>query len=308
MAYRGASYVKSDLICKQMSKLSFLIPSRGERFLVPTVKTILKNCSPDVEVVVCLDGGEWPNPEPLPDSDQVVVIRHTESKGTRAAINACAAVATGDYFCKLDGHCIVAPEFDKTMLRYCDDKTVLVPRRRRLDAERWCEEFTSRPPIDYEFMSWNWPDFGGWTHNIKQWEEKNRNEELRFKLIDEAMCFQASCWMLHRDYFSYLELMDESTYGKLMNEGEEICFKAWLSGGRVLVNKATSYCHLYKGKRYGRGYDMDMEEVRKGAEGVRKWLTNSAWHKQTLPFEWLVEKFDPPGWPDSWREVIKGDS
>ena len=36
-----------------------------------------------------------------------------------------------------------------------------------------------------------------------------------------------------------------------------------------------------------------------------KWLTNSAWHKQTLPLSWLIDKFWPvPGWPENYQEVL----
>lgn len=289
----------------QPNLLSIVIPSRNERFLVPTVNDLLAKATGPIEIIVVLDGGEWPASEPLP-YDKVALVRHPESLGTRAAINAGVEMATGEFIMKSDAHCLYAPGFDEILKKHCSENVVAVPRRRRLDAENWKIEETRRPDIDYEYLSFYPSDFGGWTHNIKRWEEKNRDESLRSEIVSDIMCFQASCYMMTRSTFHALDLMDESTYGALMSEGEEIALKCWTSQGRVIVVKDTYYCHLYKGNRYGRGYELNMDEVRKGAAGVRKWLTNSAWPgKQILPFHWWIEKFWPlPGWPDDWKEQL----
>lgn len=283
-----------------MPKLSFLIPSRNERFLLQTVNGIFENCSDDIEIVVCLDGGSWPVP-PLPERENLIVIRNAEPKGTRAAINACAAVASGAYLCKIDAHCMVSPGFDKGIVTDREADWVVVPLRKRLDAENWQVEKTDRPDIAYEYLRWHPTDIGGRGHNITKWDEKNVDESLRSKLIDDMFCMQASCWSVSREYYKFLELMDESTYGKTQNEGEEIAFKAWLSGGRVVVNKKFWYAHLHKGNRYPRDYKFEEADLQAGASGVQKWLTDSAWDRQTKPFSWLIEKFNPPGWPEGYQ-------
>lgn len=283
--------------------VSVIIPSRNERFLLPTVESLFKNATGPIEIIVVLDGGAWPQPEPLPS--EVITIRHAEPQGTRRSINDGVAVSSGKYILKSDGHCLFDVGFDEKLKASCFPEHVVIPRRKRLDAENWCTQDVGKPDIDYEYISWHPTDFGGWQHNIKRWDARNADLRLRDTLIDDMMCFQASSYFMRREYFDYLELMDEQTYGKLMNEGEEIAFKCWLSGGRVIVNKKTWYAHLRKGKRYGRGYEMDTAEVKKGAFGVRRWLTNSAWNeKQVLPFDWLIDKFNPPGWPENWRELI----
>lgn len=287
--------------------LSIVIPSRNERFLVPTVKSIFEKARGPVECVVILDGGEWPNPEPLPDRNNLIVIRHPEGLGTRRSINDGVAVASGEFILKSDGHCLFDEGFDLKLKEHCEPNWVVVPLRKRLDGLAWAIEQTSKPDIAYEMMTWAWPDFGGWDHNIKPWDERNRDESLKSIMLDDLMAFQASAYFMHRDYFYALDLMDESTYGPVANEGEEIAFKCWTSGGRVVINKHTWYAHLRKGRTWGRGYDLKRSDVDLGAIGVRKWLTDSAWNeKQTRPFSWLIEKFSPlPGWPADWRQQIK---
>ena len=111
------------------------------------------------------------------------------------------------------------------------------------------------------------------------------------------MSAQGSCWFMEKNYFYTLELEDETNYGTFCNEFQEIGLKCWLSGGRVVTNKKTWYAHLHKTD--GRGYPLDRTQIEKGANYTNRWLTNTAWHKQTLPFTWLIERFWPvPGWPE----------
>ncbi len=288
-----------------MSKLSIIIPSRNEQFLLKTVNDIFAKAKGEIEICVVLDGGEWPNPDPLPDRDNLIVIRHSESKGTRAAINAGVAVASGEFILKSDGHCLFDDGFDEQLKADCKSNWVLVPRRKRLDAENWRIQDVGKPHIDYEYMSWHPVDFGGRGHNIKPWDERNADESLKRVFIDDLMCFQASCYFMRRDYFYALDLMDEATYGKTQNEGEEIAFKTWCSGGRVVINKNTWYAHLRKGSRYPRDYQFESADLDRGKSGVQRWLIDSAWKKQTLRFEHLIEKFWPlPGWPEDWKEIL----
>ena len=111
---------------------------------------------------------------------------------------------------------------------------------------------------------------------------------------------------MHRDYFHDLELMDTENYGTFRKEPQEITFKAWLSGGRVIRNKKTWYAHLHKGKRYGRGYSSGRRDYKKGDTYLTNWISDSAWDKQTIPFKWLIDKFEMPTWDEfdweNWRK------
>jgi hypothetical protein len=146
-------------------------------------------------------------------------------------------------------------------------------------------------------------DFGGPGLNGRVWDERNKDLSLRSIEIDDLMTAQGSAWFMPRPYFDRLELLDEASYGTFANEFQEIGLKCWLSGGRVIVNKRTWYAHLHKGKQYGRGYYLSEKTVKQGAEQTRKWFDfRSAWNKQTLPLQWLIEKFWPlPAWPQDWK-------
>lgn len=287
-----------------MPKISVIIPSRNERFLPQTVADVLRNARGDIEVIVVLDG-YWPDP-PLPADPRLHVIHRGEARGMRPGINAAAALANGEYLTKLDGHCMVSEGFDVELATHCEPEWVVIPRRKRLDAEAWAIQDVGKPDVDYEYLSWpdNPGDFGGPGLNGRPWTERiiaRRDVE-----IDENLSFQGSGWFMPRALFSRLELMDTASYGPFWNEAQEIGFKAWLSGGRVMTNKLAWYAHLHKGKTHGRGYRLDGSWLEIGASYTRRWLTNSAWGpKQTLPFEWLIERFWPlPGWPADWRDQI----
>lgn len=286
---------------------SVIIPSRGERFLEPTTRDVLEKATGRLEVIVILDG-YWPPPEEIVPG--VRYIQRGEPQGMRPAINAAAAVARGEFLLKADGHCLFSEGFDTELTGSCEADWIMVPRRKRLDAENWCVQEVNKPDIDYMYVSFpdDPQDFGGPGLNGKLWEEKNRDPHLKSVEIDDLMSSQGSAWFMPRQLFYDLELMDDNHYGTFWNEMQELGFKVWLSGRRMVVNKRCWYAHLHKGKTYGRGYRLSENELIKGATFTKNWMFNRAWGpKQTLPFSWIIEKFWPlPGWSDDWRERIWG--
>lgn len=277
--------------------LSVVIPARNEQFLQNTIDDLLSHAEGEIEVIAVLDG-YWPDPA-LKDDPRVKIIHRGVSHGMRAAINAGVALSKGEYILKIDAHCMVGQGFDKILIADCEDDWVVVPRRKRLDAENWCIQDCGKPDIDYMFLSapTDPNDFGGAGLHGKLWEEKNRDPELKKVEIDDLMSFQGSAWFMKKSYFYFLELMDEDTYGGFAQEAPEIGLKAWLSGGRVIVNKKTWYAHLHKGKKYGRGYRLSNESLIHGNEATNRFITGKAWHKQIHDLKWLVEKFSPcPTW------------
>ncbi len=284
--------------------ISVVIPSRNEVFLQQTVRDLLSKAEGEIEVIVNLDG-YWPNPQ-LEDDPRLRLIHRGEAQGMRAGINSAVAIARGQYILKSDAHCMFDQGWDTKLLADMEDNWVVIPRRKRLDAENWAIQDVGKPDVDYEYLSFpdDPADFGGKGLNGKIWTERAR--ERADILIDDNISFQGSCWFMKRDYFYELELMDEGNYGTFWNEAQEIGLKCWLSGGRVVTNKKTWYAHLHKGKKHGRMYSLDHSQLPIGATYTKKWMTDSAWDKQTLPFTWLIEKFMPlPGWPEDWKEQIK---
>lgn len=289
-------------------KLSIVIPSRNEKFLTPTVKELLKQSRGDIEIIVNLDG-YWPTPEEIVNDPRVIYIHKGESKGMRAGINSAVAISKGKYVMKIDGHCMVGGGFDEILKASCEPNWVVIPRRKRLDADNWCIEKTQKPDIDYEYLSFpdNPSDFGGPGLNGNIWTERilERKDKPEFD-IDDNPTFQGSCWFMPKKYFYQLELMDEKHYGTFWSEAQEIGLKSWLSGGAVKINKKTWYAHLHKGKKHGRGYKITNRTIEQGAMFSNKWPRNEAWDKQTVPFEHFIDnKFpDMPGWGSDWKERL----
>lgn len=287
--------------------LSVIIPSRNEKFLIPTIEDLLKKAQGEIEIIAVLDG-YWPDPQ-VPDYPEVKLIHRGEAQGMRPAINAGVALASGEYIMKTDGHCMFDEGFDVKLIENYVEKSVMIPRRKRLDADNWCIQDVGKPDVDYNYLSFpNDPaDFGGPGLNGRIWTAKALERTDSKYDIDEEISFQGSCWFMKKDYFYFLELMDTENWGPFWNEAQEIGFKSWLSGGKVLRNKKTWYAHLHKGKKHGRGYHLPSEWSKMGATYANRWLfEDKMWHKQEKPLEWLIERFMPmPTWPENWKEIIQ---
>lgn len=228
---------------------------------------------------------------------RLITVAHGQPWGMRACINQAAAIAYDcDYLLKCDAHVMFAPGFDLELQKHCPSRTIVVPRRLRLDAEKWEVIQDGRPPVDYEYLTP--PDSNGGGLKGKAWYDRGR--ERADVPVDDLWLFQGSCWMMPRSYFYELDLMDEENYGTFWKEALELSCKAWLSGGSVRVVKSTWYAHLHKASR---GYSMLSEDQIKAHEFSRKWLTDqTGWPKQTRPFKSLIQQFNPPGWPEEYYQ------
>lgn len=303
-----------------MAKVSVLIPSRNESYLARTVSDVLSKSS-DTECVVVLEDHGKPSITPTPDEwakvqtehgPRLTTIYHHDAKGMRPSLNEAAASAISrgaKYLLKLDAHCKLEDGWDVVLKSECDKDWVVVPRRDRLDPVNWMLQDSGKPPIDYHYLSFpdDPKDFGGKSLNGKPWTE--RAKQRLDILLDDEMSSQGSCWFMHADYFQFLELMDHANYGQFWSEFQEIGLKCWLSGGQVKVNKKTTYLHWHKGKS-GRGYRMPESWLTQGASFSKEWIFNDARfeHKQTRPFEWLIDHFWPvPTWPADWCGVLYRD-
>lgn len=278
-----------------MAKISVIIPSRTEPFLVRTVQDVLANATGDIEIIPVLDG-YWPDP-PLPEDKRVHVIHKGKAQGMRPAINSAVAASSGEYIMKLDAHCSVSKGFDEVLQRECDKDWVVVPRRMSLDPFNWCKEENGKSPVDAHYLSYpferlNDPSCG--LHGTV-WNERARKRS--HVLLDEEMSSQGSCWFMHRDQWNRVGPLNVEKYGNFIQEFQEIGLQTWLGGGKVFVNKQCHYLHWHKGK-HGRQYHISKREMSKGADfATRYWMTDS-WPERVVDLKWLIERFWPvPGWP-----------
>lgn len=271
---------------------SIVIPSRNEKYLQKTVQGLLESTRGLFEILIVLDG-YWPKVEEIVLDSRVHYIHLSTARGMRNAINTAVSVARGEYILKTDAHCMFEKGYDIALKNgEMEDDWVVVPRRYRLDPEKWELIHDHRPPIDHMYLD----------NSLKgvEWRERNHEGYDHTNEIEDLMTSQGSCWFMKRDYYNYLELLDEKTYGPFYKEMQEIGLKCWLSGGRMVVNKNTWYAHWHKTE--GRGYSLDKTADEIASKAMLGWKTDMTfWHKTKRPLVWLFKKF---GIPFDWKTNI----
>jgi glycosyltransferase involved in cell wall biosynthesis len=283
--------------------LSIIIPSRNERFLQQTIKDVLRNVTGEIELFAMLND----HTEPLVEiDDERVKYRRLKSENgetlKRQCINQAVEEANGKYIMWLDAHCLIAKGMDEQLIKDHHDDWVQIPRRNRLDAEKWClqTQVDKRPPIDYEYTMFPLKFDPHGLHGFK-WDERTLTKwDIP---IDETMHFQGSCVFMTKEYFKYLGLMQIEGYSGWGQEAEEVSFKVRRAGGKVITNKNTYYAHLHKGPKYGRMYYMSRESMRAcNRFSYQHWV-----HDNKDLFIKYIEQFYPlPGWENNWKEKIYG--
>jgi glycosyltransferase involved in cell wall biosynthesis len=287
--------------------VSIIIPCRHERFLIPTVNNLLTKADGEIEVIVTLDGytdaevaALYQAEVPLTTDSRVTLVVKPLAVGMREAINAAAAVATGDYLMKIDGHVLMAQGFDTVLIADIEPNWVVVPRRYALDPIAWCIA-ADRPHIDYHYLSWPYIDPAHVGLHGRWWRE--RQHARADVLVDDDMSSQGSCWFMHTSHWTdRLQGLSTDGYGDFIQEYQEIGGKTWLGGGACKTNKRTWYAHLHKGKTYGRGYKVSRSSWERGVQYSADLWMNNRWPDRVHDIDWLIEKFWPiPTWPDDWR-------
>ena len=300
--------------------LSVLIASRNEEFLSRTVEGVLKNKRANTEVIIVADGA-WPNP-PVKDHPDVTLVYHPESIGQRAAVNEAARLSNAKFIMKLDAHCIVDKGFDVKLMADCEYDWTVVPRMYNLHAWDWkckkCGEKWYQGPTpkkcknkkcdSKEFRRWmvwkpRWhrkSDFMRFdsTLHFQYWGALEKRPESQGDIADTMSCIGA-CWFLHRKRYWELDGMDEK-HGSWGQMGTEVSCKAWLSGGRLVVNKKTWFSHMFRtqGGDFGFPYPLSGKQVLNARIHSRKTFQGDKWPKAKHKFQWLIDKFAPiPGWP-----------
>ena len=325
--------------------LSILIPARNEMFLKKTIEDILEHSEANTEIIAVLDGA-WADPA-IPQHERVNVIYVPESIGQRAATNIAARLARGKYVMKLDAHVSFDQGFDRKMLeafKISGDNVTMVPVMRNLWAFDWvCPDGHKRyqspsgpcrdcaKPTVRE-ITWKIRGDEGTTAR-RQWKSRHSPANASFCFdaephfqyfsdyrrrpeyekdktetgLTETMSLQGSCFMATREKYWELNLSDELV-GSWGNQGIEVACKTWLSGGRVLVNHATWYAHLFRtqGGDFAFPYKQSERQIRKTKQMVWDHFFNGKWDKQVHPMSWLIEKFWPvPGWTEETLHKLK---
>ena len=317
--------------------LSVLIASRNEEFLVRTVNDVLDKRRANTEVIVILDGA-WSDPE-LEENPDVTVIYHRESVGQRGGINEAAKLSKAKYIMKLDAHCIMDEGFDVKLMADMKPDWTVIPMQYNLHAFNWkCKkcgnEWYQGPTPTFchnpgEGKGQNKECDGKVFERVMVWEKRKRrhtefwrfDKNLQFKYwgglgkrpesqteVAETMSFIGACWFMERERFLDLGGLDED-HGSWGQVGTEMSCKAWLSGGKLMVNKKTWYAHLFRtqGGDFSFPYNISGKQTQSARTYSQKFWRGGKWPKQVKPLHWLVEKFWPvDGWDAKDLEAIGG--
>jgi len=293
-----------------MSKVSVIIPARDDhQFLVKTIDSLFANALGEIEVIVMLDG-YWPSLS-LGKHKNLIIVHKGSVQGMKPNINEAARIATGKYLMKLDAHCLVGDGFDEILKADLEHSWLSVPSMYSLDPEKWERKGSAK---DYLLLTYPYVEdniYGKGFHGRK-WHGENglngdffhKEKERKDILIDDIMTIQGSCWFIHKDKFFDIECFDVENFDTFFQEAQELCFKIWLSGGRVVRNKNTWYAHLHKGKEHATPFQLSKRVKYEVEDKIVDYWMNNKWHKQTRDFSWLIYKFWPlDGWPEDWGKI-----
>lgn len=276
--------------------LSIIIPSFNEKYLERTIDDIYKKACGEFEVIVVFDGDY----QELTIRKNLIAFKKRGKSGMKSSINAAVDMARGKYIMKCDAHCMFGKDFDSILKIDCDPNWIVIPRRYSLREDDWGIK-PNRPIVDYEYLVFPFKEVTSVRTGGKWYERAESRKDI---MIDETMVFQGSCWFMFKDHYlntCKLEINPE-TKDEFILEPEELAFKSWLSGGKVMVNKNTFYAHLHKGKG-NRGYFIDKAPMRKQRIWHIDYWMHDKWPKAKLKMEWLINRFSPiPSWPDDWTD------
>lgn len=296
--------------------ISVIIPARNEFLLGRTINSILESAEGEIEVIAILDG-YWP--EPIKDDPRVILIHHTNPVGQRAGVNEAVRIAKGEYILKTDAHSMFDEGFDVKLAADCEYDWTVIPRMYNLHAFDWvcpnghrfyqdkfrpeggkCKD--CEKPVKIE---WVWKprlhkktDFMYMDRDLKvqYWCKYAKRKESKGDIVD-IMNGVGACWFQHRERFLELGGLDEK-HGSWGQVGVEVGCKAWLSGGRHIVNRKTWFAHMFRTtKEFTFPYKVKTKQQDEARRYSRDLWLNNKWSLAKRPFEWLLEKFQPiPTW------------
>jgi glycosyltransferase involved in cell wall biosynthesis len=215
--------------------LSVVIPARNEMYLPRTIQDILEKSHTDIEIIIVMDD-DWRYVKEIPKDERVTIV-HTPRKGMRYCINMGVALAKGEYLMKCDAHVLFADGFDEQLINDYEEKTFVIPTRKRLDPVKWEVKKERRADINYMYLKNN--------RGVKD-GKKNRDPSLEKDRIIETTAFQGSCWFTKKSFYEEIGGEDDVNFGGNGHEAQEIYYKAKYNGGRILRNKNTWYAHWHK--------------------------------------------------------------
>ena len=118
-------------------KLSCIIPAYKDKYVVPTIESLLKNSElgNEMEVITVLDGF-WPDFK-IPDDPRCIYVHLGRNRGMRGAINAGVDISRGKYILRSDQHCMFGKGYGKIMIEDCKPNWIMTAPQYYLDPVKW---------------------------------------------------------------------------------------------------------------------------------------------------------------------------
>ena len=260
-------------------KVSVVIPAYKDKYVIPTIHSLLDNSESELEVVVVIDGF-------IPDfqlvSDPRVRYVHLGSnRGMRGAINAGVAVARGEFILRSDQHCMFAKGYDKVLARDCQPNWIMTATRYFLDPVKW--ERMDLPPVQTEKLVIQGKEkFSG-----QRW--KSRDEQFKDEPLVESMAMQGSMWFMPHAWWDkvIVELQTEG-YGQMYQDSHEMIFKTWKAGGKLMLNKNTWFAHKHRSFIEGRHEGTKENSSLRGESGLYALKVWGDYYNQEIKPKWKI--------------------
>jgi len=243
-----------------------------------TVDSLLENARGPIEIYVVYDGecGEH--------IGGATVHRLANRVGQRVITNMVAGQTTGKYIMRMDGHCLMSPDWDARMKESCVDGTLVTTCFDTLDKDfnkvGQDNAFVKLFPTMREKFGRNW----------KSIPERQTEEE--------TMTITGTAFMMNRSDFYRLGGHDISL-GVFGGIGAEWALKFWLTGGRVIIRTDVVCYHHF---RFKTPYEVNVIKQEWAYGDLYRQFVKGENKMCTRPFEWLLLHFSNwVKWPEgSW--------
>lgn len=190
-----------------------------------TIGSLRLNASGAIEIVLICDG--W---TPTEDLDTDILYSFPSNLGERATLNKGVDLCNGEYILRLDAHCSMSRNWDKELVKFCEDKTICVSRLDAISEETW----ESRRH-DYRFVYLNK------SFEEKWWGGYREQKELE---AEPTLTFTGCGWLCKKTFYQEHLRADETLtlWGSI---GPEMSLRAFLAKGKVILCKNVICGHVF---------------------------------------------------------------